>query len=148
MQVKDLAILDDIAQVIGFNATLRMLAIFGGSRIYIPETIPAHHVIARTIGPDLARALAERFAREQLEIPAAETFVLLQRIRRVAGLLRAGIDPRDIAGIIGISSRQLCRYRAEAEEMGLLDMVFKHENPADAGHGRINLRKCYLATTK
>lgn len=148
MQVKELAILDEIAQVIGFNATLRMLAIFGGGRLYIPETIPADHIIARIIGPDPAGALAKHFAREQLEIPAAETFVLLQRVRRVAGLLRAGIDPRDIASIIGISSRQLCRYRVEAEEMGLLDMVFKVECPDDAAHGRINLRKVYMGATK
>jgi len=149
MQVQDPVLIDDIGLSIGATALLRLLALFGGTRLYVPEAIHENHVIARAIGIDAARALSARFAREHLELPDADDFTRLQRIRRVAGLLRTGMASRDIAMLIGIGTRQVCRYRAEAEALGLIDMVFKHESQGaaeDIEHGRVNLRKVYLAT--
>lgn len=149
MQTQDPVLIDDIGLSIGATALLRLLALFGGTRLYVPKTIHDTHIIARAVGIDAARALSASFSGDWLELPDAEDFTRLQRIRRVAGLLRTGMAPRDIAMLIGIGTRQVCRYRAEAEALGLLEMVFKHEPPTaseDLAHGRINLRKVYLAT--
>lgn len=117
-------LIDDIGQAIGAASTMRLLAIYGGTKLYVPETIDADHLIAKAIGLESARALSATFAREQLDLPDADDFTRLQRIRRVAGLLRAATPPRDIAMLVGLSTKQVCRYRTEAEQMGLIPMVF------------------------
>lgn len=116
--------LDQIGAVIGTSAALRLIAIFGGTNLYIPEAVTEDHPIARAIGLDAARKLSAVFAREQYDLPDGEDFHRLQRIRRVAGLLRAGVSPRDIAVLVGVSARQVSNYRVEAEAMGMLPMVF------------------------
>lgn len=68
--------------------------------------------------------LSAAFGREQLDLADAEDFHHLRRVRRVAGLLRAGTGARDVADLVGVSTKQVGRYRAEAEAIGLLPMVF------------------------
>lgn len=124
MQTSEPNIIDEIGAVIGTTAALRLLAIFGGTNLYIPEIMPADHPIARAVGFEAATKLSRTFAREQIDLPDGEDFHYLQRVRRVAGLLRGGVSPRDIAMLIGVSARQVSRYRVEAESMGMLPMVF------------------------
>ncbi|MCK9985677.1 MAG: hypothetical protein AzoDbin1_02149 [Azoarcus sp.] len=118
------SLIDEIGATIGTTATLRLLALFGGTNLYVPEKVDADHVIARALGLEAAQQLSAMFAREQLDLPDAEDFHRLHRIRRVAGLLRAGTPPRDVAMLVGVSTKQVARYRGEAEEMGLIPMVF------------------------
>lgn len=118
-------IIDDIGAAIGTAATLRLLALFGGTRLYVPEHIGADHPIALALGLAPARLLAARFGREQLDLPDGEDFHRLRRVRCVAGLLRGGAAQRDVAMMVGISTKQVGRYRAEAEGLGLLPLVFE-----------------------
>lgn len=134
-------LIDDIGAAIGTTATLRLLAVFGGTRLYIPEDIDAEHVIARAIGLPAAQRLAEAFAREQIELNDAEEFHRLQRVRRVAGLLRAGTPPRDVAMLVGVSTKQVARYRGEAEEMGLIPMVLNQSSRRCIWEGNVAQRE-------
>lgn len=118
-------LIDLLGQVIGTVPTLRLLALFGARRLYVPETIPEDHPIARCLGAEAAHKLARQFGREQLDLPDGDEFARLRRVRRVAGLLRHGTPPRDVAMLIGISTKQVGRYRAEAEELGLLPAAFE-----------------------
>lgn len=118
------SLIDDIGAAIGTTATMRLIALFGGTNLYVPEKVDADHVIARAIGLDAAMRLSAMFAREQIELSDADDFLRLQRVRRVAGLLRAGAPARDVAMLVGISTKQVGRCRAEAETMGLIPMVF------------------------
>lgn len=122
----DLSIIDQIGEIIGATATLRMLALFGGTFLHVPETMSEAHVIARSIGLPAARKLSAHFAGEKLAVPRGEDdFTRLTRVRRVAGLLRAGTSPADIALLVGVHPRQIRNYRVEAEQIGLLPMVFE-----------------------
>lgn len=118
------SLIDDIGAAIGTTATLRLLALFGGTRLYVPETMTADHVIARALGLEAALRLSATFAREQLELSDAEDYLRLRRVRRVAGLLRAGAAARDVAELVGLSTKQVGRCRVEAEAIGLMPMVF------------------------
>ena len=118
-------IIDDIGAVIGTVSTMRLLAVFGGTRLYVPEQMDADHPIALALGLASARLLAKRFGREQLDLPDAEDFHRLRRVRCVAGLLRSGAAQRDVAMMVGISTKQVGRYRAEAEGLGLMPLVFE-----------------------
>lgn len=124
MQTSEPNIIDEIGAVIGTTAALRLLAIFGGTKLYVPETMREDHPIALGIGLEAAKRLSAIFAREGLNLPDGEDFHRLQRVRRVAGLLRAGTSERDIAMFVGVSARQVRNYRVEAEALGLIPMVF------------------------
>lgn len=123
------SIIDLLGQAIGAVATMRLLALFGGRKLYVPEEMSEDHPIALAIGIDAARELSRQFTREQLELPDGDEFARLRRVRRVAGLLRHSTPPRDVAMLIGISTKQVARYRAEAEQLGLLPSVF--DRPED-----------------
>lgn len=117
-------LIDEIGAAIGTTATMRLLALFGGTNLYIPEKIDADHLIARAIGLPAAQRLSAMFAREQIELNDAEEFHRLRRVRRVAGLLRAGTPPREVAMLVGMTTRQVGNCRVEAETMGLMPLVF------------------------
>lgn len=118
------SIIDDIGAIIGVSATMRLMALFGGTKLYIPETIRADHPIAHGIGSTAAAQLSNHFAREHIDLPEGEEFMRLHRVRRVASLLRTGMSPRDVGMLVGVSTRQAGNYRAEAERLGLLPVVF------------------------
>lgn len=124
MTTEPTSLVDHIGHTIGTTATMRLIAIFGGARLYVPETMPADHPIARAIGHPAALKLAQVFGKERLDIPPGNDFLRLTRIRRVAALLRAGAGRRDIATGIGCTEKQVMNYRTEAEEIGMLPMVF------------------------
>jgi len=119
------SIMEDLGAIIGYHATNRLIAVFGGASLYIPAQIDASHPIARVTGAPAAARLVEAFGGETLaNLPDNEEFYRLRRIRQVAGLLRGGMSPREISTMVGVSTKQIGRYRTEAEEMALLPLVF------------------------
>ncbi|MFO1417663.1 MAG: hypothetical protein U1E83_03235, partial [Methylotetracoccus sp.] len=52
---------DRIAQVIGPELTDRMMQAYGGCRLYVPSQPDKTHPIARVIGIEAARLMADRF---------------------------------------------------------------------------------------
>lgn len=118
-------IMEDLGAIIGCQATNRLIAVFGGASLYVPARIDADHPIARVTGLSAAARLAEAFGGETLaNLPDNEEFYRLRRVRQVAGLLRGGLSPREISTMVGVSAKQIGRYRAEAEEIGLIPLVF------------------------
>lgn len=125
-------IMEDLGAVIGTSAAVRLIAIFGGTSLYVPATIDAEHPIARVIGLTPAIRLVEAFGSETLSnLPRNEEFYRLRRISDVAALLRAGIGADRVASILNIGARQVRKDRVEAESMGLIPMVFDHAAPSD-----------------
>lgn len=64
-------ILLEISELIGMAATLKLVAKYGGVRLYVPKTLRPDHDLVATIGRELAEYMAERFGAEVLEIPKA-----------------------------------------------------------------------------
>lgn len=122
------SIIEDIGAIIGVSATMRLMALFGGTKLHIPKTIRADHPIAHVIGAAAAAQLATHFASEHIDLPEGEEFMRLHRVRRVASLLRTGMSPRDVGMLVGVSTRQAGNYRTEAERLGLLPVVFGQDS--------------------
>ncbi len=52
--------LEDVAAEIGYTATSRLVAWFGGANLYVPATATEDHAVARLIGfPAFRRLVAE-----------------------------------------------------------------------------------------
>lgn len=121
--IKPNGLSEDIGAIIGFEATSRMLAVFGGGFLYVPDEASENHPIALVVGYRQMQKLCADFGSQTLRIPDNEEYRRLQRVRSVAQLVKTGYAPDSIADILGISTRQAVRYRAQAEEYGLLPMV-------------------------
>ena len=62
--------LDDISAVIGFSATLRLVAWFGdGSNLYVPNSAEDGHLLVRLLGLPSAKRLCEAWPGEHLAVP-------------------------------------------------------------------------------
>jgi len=122
---KPSGISEDLGGLLGFDATTRLIAIFGGQKIYVPKAPAEHHPIARVIGLRKMQILCNEFGGEMLRVIENDEYKSLRVMRSVAKLIEDKYTADAIAQICGITKRQVYRYRSQAEELGLLQMVFK-----------------------
>ncbi|WP_072381539.1 helix-turn-helix domain-containing protein [Novosphingobium sp. NDB2Meth1] len=98
-------VLDEIAEVIGEEATWRLAEEFGGERLYVPRSPSTDPRIAKAIGQELTEKLCDTFYRLTISIP-----IRLITARRVAEMVRQGDKSnREIARALHITERQVYR---------------------------------------
>jgi len=97
------ATLTVIAEIAGDTAALKMMAAFGGVRVYVPMQPTERSPLTCAIGIDAARALAKKFGGEELQIPNGTSL----RSKKQA-ILRAAGNNTQIARATG-STRQWVR---------------------------------------
>jgi hypothetical protein len=117
--------LDDICCVLGFSATLKLAAWFGGTNhnLYVPGTVDEKHVIAKLVGVPAFRRLVDEWGNEHLSIPLAHEHEIDRRNRRIRDLLLEGKGAKEISGITGVTERRVQQLRREMESMGLLPLI-------------------------
>jgi hypothetical protein len=71
--------LQEIVQLIGMVATLKLVGKYGGTRLYVPKRVLTGHPLAALIGRKAADTLADYFGGEVLEIPRALSANVAQR---------------------------------------------------------------------
>jgi len=101
--------ISDIGELIGMSAADILSTKLGGTRWYIPTTIPAEHAIAQAIGTDQAATLAEFKGGTTLEIPRNLGGARDRRNAEIVARAGRGEKSRDIALSMGLSQRQI-RY--------------------------------------
>lgn len=117
-------VIEDLGAVMGTEAAMRLIAIYGGASLYVPAAASDEHAICRVIGRKPFDRLCEAYGGETIDLPEHEEFSRLRRVRQVARLLSSGHRVREIAAFLGMSERQVANYRAQAEELFLVPMVF------------------------
>lgn len=104
----------------GFQATGRLLAVFGGSKLYVPAHMPPDHLIAKVVGEAAAARLVEAFEGETIDVPRNTEFDRLRRVAVVATLAKQGIDSRGIGERVGLTARHVRNLAGKAVALGLL----------------------------
>lgn len=61
----------ELLKLIGEPALIRLAEAFGGTRLYVPSSMPADHPIVAAIGTEAASVLAERMAPDVIMVPLA-----------------------------------------------------------------------------
>ena len=116
--------LDDISAVIGFSATLRLVAWFGdGSNLYVPVVAEEGHLLVRLLGMAAAKRLCEAWPGEHLAVPRLRDHEDDLRKRFVARMIEKGFGTREIAGMQRISERRVQQILRELEVAGLVQVV-------------------------
>lgn len=116
--------LDDISAVIGFSATLRLVAWFGdGSNLYVPIVAEEGHLLVRLLGMAAAKRLCEAWPGEHLAVPRLRDHEDDLRKRSVARFIEKGFGTREIAGILRVSERRVQQILRELEVAGLVQVA-------------------------
>lgn len=121
-------IIEDLGAALGTEAALRLIALYGGTNIYVPQDATTHHRLLLCLGPIPYKHLVAEWGGQTLKLPSGEeVFDRYRRIRAASLLISRGFKTWEIAQILGIKDRQVKNYRAQAEEVGILPMVFSRK---------------------
>lgn len=110
-------LLQDFERLIGLPATLDLVRVYGGLRIYIPtpERVLPEHQLAKIIGEDRLKALAEVYGGEDhFTLPKAERAILALRNARIAHAYGHNKTVRELAMEHRLTERQIERIVAAA----------------------------------
>lgn len=110
-------LLQDFERLIGLTATLDLVRVYGGLRIYIPtpERVHPDHQLAKIIGVDRLLALAKVYGGEDhFTLPKAERAILALRNARIAHAYGHHKTVRELAMEHRLTERQIERIVAAA----------------------------------
>ena len=117
-------ILDDISAVIGFSATLKLVAWFGDgtSNMYVPTVAEEGQLLPKIIGLSAARALSKEWPGKHLNVPRLSNYDIELRRGAISRMLRAGMSTREIASVLQMSERRVLQIRDELTVSDLLGL--------------------------
>lgn len=117
--------LEDVCAEIGFTATMRLVALRPGETIYVPVEYAPGHDLARMIGESRMARLVAAYGGEKFDVPTLSDFDNMRLLPGLARRISAGESVRAIAAVFGLTDRHVRRLRTQAEDLGLLSMVFR-----------------------
>lgn len=116
-------VLEDICAEIGFGATIRLAAVYGGRSLYVPKAFDVQHQLCVLLGESPYKALVREYGATSLNVPRIEEFDRWRRVREVSVMLAKGFTVSDIAGALCMTTRNVGELRRRCEEIGLVPMV-------------------------
>lgn len=111
--IRDQDVADSIREInanFGAEAALALIAAFGGTEIYIPETWREGHAL-NVIGEELAKALCAQIGGSTVVIPK-ELITSQARHRRAHELAREGHKTAEIARALNLTERHVYKLLA------------------------------------
>ncbi len=105
--------LQEIAGVVGVDATLKLAAASGGLRLFIPAKIHAQHPIAKAIGIDKAKLLSRRYASECIALPRGQAYRRSLVRQRALERYYAGESARQVASDLELHEITIYNWAGE-----------------------------------
>ena len=122
-------LLEDIAIQIGFSATVKITAIYGGGFIRIPKKCSKSHPLVKLIGESAFKKLQELYPDgDAIHVPNLSEFERLRNIKTASKLAIRGVSSTEIAALIKSTPRNVYNWLKLAEEIGLIQNTVTHEN--------------------
>ena len=104
--------LDDLSTVVGFSATVRLAAHYGGRDLYVPREVSELHPIAKLIGVSALRRLCSEFpAGERIAVPTLNFAEIELRNKEILDMIRDGKTVVEIVGKTGLTKRRVEQLR-------------------------------------
>jgi Mor family transcriptional regulator len=98
-----------IVEIIGEEAAAKLIARFGGTRLYVPHSPCADDALARAVGAGAAMKLAQMFGGERVELPKPPP-----RRTQILALRAAGRSVEEIARALSCTRRRVFQVLADA----------------------------------
>ncbi|KON79404.1 hypothetical protein PA01_12750 [Azoarcus sp. PA01] len=121
------SMLQQICEVIGFEATCEMSGWLGGRSLYVPDIAHPNHVIAQLLGRDAFAELVAVFGGQTIDLPAGDIYMRARRNREVTTLLSDGYSERYVANRFRMTTSNVRSIRRRAERMGVLPMILRRK---------------------
>lgn len=115
-------ILEDIAAVIGYSATTRLVGWYGGNHMTVPKSPPTSGPLFELLGASACARLCAEFPGERIDVPNDTLRDAMRIRRRVAILLESGIGIKAVSSVVGIPRRQVERIRETLLAQGILSV--------------------------
>ena len=108
-----------LIDLIGFDATMKLLQARGGCKVHIPKTPTKGRVLAKIIGLQALTALCDHFGDEQLELPKDDKPIIQARNAAVVKRRADGASHSELAVEFNITRRwsiEICKaYEQEVQ---------------------------------
>ena len=108
-------LLQDFERLVGLKATMALVKVYGGLRVYFPtvDRAQADHPYAALIGLDNLLKLSQEYGGQQhFQLPKAERALLAVRNARIAADYGSDKTAREIAAEHGLTEGQVVRIVA------------------------------------
>jgi hypothetical protein len=116
---------EDLAQIVGFSATIRLTAYFGGRNLFVPKTVSEQTTLAKVIGESAAKLLAQEYGGDVVWVPTLRLAEIDLRSARVLEQLHDGVSTDKIAENTGLSLRRIQQLRLQFESQDLLPKILR-----------------------
>jgi Helix-turn-helix domain of resolvase len=101
------SLLHTLVEIVGWESVEKMIAEFGGARIWVPVQSAPETKVTQVLGESAASKLCAHFGGDYLQVP--NTMMGDDVYRRIAELHRQGCKINDIALAVGRSRRTVFR---------------------------------------
>lgn len=116
-------ILQDIVELIGMHATMKLVEHYGGVRLYVPKLeLADDHILVRQIGRRAAEKLHTIYGGELIEIPKAERALRAVRNARIRKQRSEGVLVSVVALQNRLTERQIRTICGEVEDDRQVDL--------------------------
>lgn len=100
-------IFQDISQMIGIEATAKLVAEYGGTRLYIASSLNPDKKLFKLLGQEIAQKLTGEFGGLRPEIPRAVKVLAYQRNEKIRADRAAGMKVRELARNYELTERTI-----------------------------------------
>lgn len=139
--------LDDISSVVGFSATLRLVAWFGDAgNLYVPVQVCEDQQLVKLIGMSAAARMSATWPGEHINVPRLTDYEVDVRRGAIGKMLESGLSTREISHILHIGERRVQQICRELEVAGLIPVIGPAKprvNP-DVEKGVVDLQTAWL----
>jgi hypothetical protein len=109
--------MNEIADVIGIDATLMLVRDFGGRHLNIPHKAKSTHSLAVLIGLDLFKKLCAYYGGTKLEIDFCQKALNYQKLLDVQKGVQAGMTGSQLAKQFNTTERNIRRMKERYRDM-------------------------------
>lgn len=122
-------VLEDISNIIGTEATLKLAMNFGGTLVYLPKKPKKNSKLSQIVGYENLVKLSKEFGWGDVLIPMGHFRGIGYRRIQVAKMVEQGKSNNDIALVAGIHERTVRRTKNKnISSLPLLDYIEKLES--------------------
>jgi hypothetical protein len=115
--------LDDLSALIGFSATVKLAAWFGGISLWIPDVVEEGQVLVRLVGMSSAAKLTQEWGCSFVYMPPLNAYEDEVQRRQIGRMLEKGFGSKEIARHNRLSERRVQQLARELEQQGLIEIV-------------------------
>lgn len=101
------ASLQEIAEVVGDDNAMKMVQAYGGTRVFVPQSVGAQHKLSTLLGFEQAKKLSRTFGGEPLTIARCTMLLKHRRNEEIRKKYDEGASVHELVREYGLTERRI-----------------------------------------